>query len=168
MIMLLTQDSELREQLSEALQQNGLKVAIPAHRENMLTMLEDSQPSLIILDLHLSHPSGPDDLKMIRERGYVGRTIVLSSPSMMSVLTEAHASGVDRVVKVPVKINGRYDLGELRCTVKSCLQDRAASACPTDHGAIAQRAYELYEAGDRHEGSDLQHWLQAERDVAMR
>jgi hypothetical protein len=40
MIMLLTQDSELREQLTEALQQSGHKVAIPAHRENILTMLE--------------------------------------------------------------------------------------------------------------------------------
>jgi hypothetical protein len=97
------------------------------------------------------HPSGPDDLKMIRDRGYVERTIVLSSPSKMSVLTESNASGVDRVVKVPVKINGRYDLGELRSTVKPCLQNHAASARPTDHGAIAQRPYELYEAGVRHE-----------------
>lgn len=168
MIMLLTQDGELREQLSEALQQSGHKVAIPAHRENMLPMLEDTQPSLIILDLHLSDPSGTDDLKMIRARGYGGRIIVLSSPSMMSVLNETYASGVDRVVKVPVTINGRYDLGELRSTVKSCLQNRATSARLTDHGAVAQRAYELYETGGRHEGSNLQHWLQAERDVAMR
>ena len=168
MIMLLTQDSELREQLTEALQQSGHKVGIPAHRENILSMIEDSHPSLIILDLHLSHPSGPHDLKMIRDRGYVERTIVLSSPPMMSVLAEAYASGVDRVVKVPARINGRYDLGELRSTVKSCLQSRAASARPTNHGAIAQRAYELYEAGDRHEGSNLEHWLQAERDIALR
>lgn len=105
---------------------------------------------------------------MIRDRGYVERTIVLSSPPMISALTESHANGVDRVLKVPVKINGRYDLGELRAAVKSCLQNRAASARPTAHGAIAQRAYELYEAGDRHEGSNLQHWLQAERDITMR
>ena len=87
------------ENKSEVLQQSGHKVAIPTHRENTLTMLEDSQPSLIILALHLPRPSGPDDLKMIRDRGYVERTIVLSSPSKMSVLTESNASGVDRVVK---------------------------------------------------------------------
>jgi CheY-like chemotaxis protein len=168
MIMLLTQNSELREQLSEALEQSGHEVAIPAHRENVLTMVDDAQPNLIILDLHLSHPSGPDDLKMIRARGYVGSTIVLSSPSMMSVLAEANASGVDRTVKVPVKLNGRYDLGTLQCMVTSCLQDQGVSARPADHEAIAQRAYELYEAGDCHEGCDLQHWFQAERDVVMR
>ena len=125
-------------------------------------------PSLIILDLHLSHPSATDDLKMIRDRGYVGGTIVLSTPAMMSVLTVANASGVDRVVTAPVKINGRYDLGELRSTIKSCLQARASGAGRTSHEAIAERAYELYEAGGRHEGCDLQHWLQAERDVAIR
>ncbi|MCC2643259.1 MAG: hypothetical protein K0S45_3672 [Nitrospira sp.] len=132
MIMLLTQNSELREQLSEALEQRGHEVAIPAHRENILTMVEDAQPSLIILDLHLSQPSGPDELKLIRDRGYVERTIVLSSPSMVSVLTEANASGVDCVVKAPVKINGRYDLGPLLSMVKSCLQERAPTARPTD------------------------------------
>lgn len=168
MIMVLTQHSELRAQVSETLQQSGHKVAIPAHRENALAMIGDSQPSLIILDLHLSDPSGEDDLKMIRARGYGGRIVVLSSPSMESVLNETYASGGDRVVKIPVPINGRYDLGELRSTVKSCLMDRAASARLTDHGAIAQRAYELYEAGGSHEGSHLQHWLEAERDVAMR
>jgi hypothetical protein len=66
-------------------------------------MLEDSRPSLIILDLHVSHPSGPEDLKIVRDCGYVERTIVLSSPPMISVLTESHANGVDRVLKVPSK-----------------------------------------------------------------
>ena len=114
MIMLLTHHRELRAQLNEALQQSGHNVAIPAHREDMLTVLKDSQPDLIILDLHLSHPSGTEDLKILREHGYVGRTIVLSAPSMMTVLKEAYASGVDRVVKVPAKIKGRYHLGELK------------------------------------------------------
>ena len=164
MIMLLTHHSELRDQLNEALQRSGYMVAIPAHREDMLTVLKDSQPDLIILDLYLSHPSGIDDLKILRDHGYAGRTIVLSAPSMVSVLNEAYASGVDRVVKVPAKINGRYDLAELQSTIKSCIHVHA----PNEHRVIAQRAYELYEAGGRHEGCNLQHWLQAERDVAVR
>ena len=166
MIMLLTHHRELRAQLNEALQQSGHNVAIPAHREDMLTVLKDSQPDLIILDLHLSHPSGTEDLKILREHGYVGRTIVLSGPSMMTVLKEAYASGVDRVVKVPAKIKGRYHLGELQATITSCLH--TPNERQTDQRIIAERAYALYEAGGRHEGCDLQHWLQAERDVAMR
>ena len=166
MIMLLTHHSELRAQLSEALQQNGHNVAIPAHREDMLTVLRDSQPDLIILDLYLSHPSGTDDLKILRDHGYSGRTIVLSPPSMKSVLNEAYASGVDRVVKVPAKIKGRYHLEELQSAIKSCIH--TPNERQTDHRIIAERAYELYEAGGRHEGYTLQHWLQAEQDVAIR
>ncbi len=121
MIMLLTQHSELREQLNEALKQSGYKVAIPAHREDMLTVLRDSQPDLTILDLYLSHPSGTDDLKMLRDNGYRGKTIILSGRSQTSVISETYAQGVDRVVQVPAKINGRYDLGELRAAVKWCI-----------------------------------------------
>ena len=165
MIMLITQHRELREQLNEALEYSGHQVAIPAHREHMLSMIEDTQPSLIILDLHVSHPSGTEDLGMIRVRGYVGKIIVLSTESMMSVLSETYASGVDRVVQAPIMINGAYDLGELLSTVQSCLQDPAVRARRVDAGAVARRAYELYEADGRHDGSHLQHWLQAEREV---
>ncbi len=168
MIMVLTQDKELREQLSDTLQQSGHKVAVPAHRENGFAMLTASQPSLIILDLQVSDLSGIDLVRMIRARGYGRGIIVFSSPSMMSTLSKTYASGVNRVLKAPVAINGRYDLGELRSTVKSCLQNQAASARPPDHGIIAKRAYELYEAGGRHEGFNLQHWFQAEREVGMR
>jgi CheY-like chemotaxis protein len=118
--MLLTQDSELREQLIEALQRTGNTVAIPKHRGDMLTVLKDAQPNLIILDLYLSHPSGAEDLKILRGHGYAGKMIVLSAPSMASVLNEAYGSGVDRVVTLPAKIHGRYELGELQSTI-SCV-----------------------------------------------
>jgi DNA-binding response OmpR family regulator len=168
MIMLITQHRELRAQLKEALQQSGHEVAIPAHRDTMLAMLEDTQPSLIVLDLHLSDPSGTEGMRMIRAHGYAGKVLVLSSPSMMSVLRETYPTGVDRVVKAPVTINGGFDLGELQSTVQSCLQDSAVNARRGGHGAVAQRAYELYEADDRHDGSHLRHWLQAEREIAVR
>ena len=169
MIMLTSQHPELREQPKEALQDSGHEVAIPAHRETMLTMLKDIQPSLIVLDLHLSDPSGTEGMRMIRARGYAGKVIasVLSSPSMMSVLSETYASGMDRVVKAPVTINGGFDLGGLQSTVQSCLQDCAMHARRAEPGAVAQRA-ELYEADDRHDGSHLRHWLQAEREIAVR
>ena len=165
MILLITQHRELREQLSEALEYSGHQVAIPAHREHMLSMIDDAQPSLIILDLHVSHPSGTEDLGMIRARGYVGKLIVLSTQSMMSVLSETYASGVDRVVQAPAMINGRYELGELLSTVRSCVQDPAVRARRAYPAAVARRAYELYEADGRHDGSHVQHWLQAEREV---
>ena len=121
MIMLLTHHNELREQISEVLQHIGQTVSIPAHRDDMLAVLKETQPDLIILDLYLSYPSGAENLKILREHGYQGKMIVLSAPSMTSVLNKAYATGVDRVVTVPDKIHGRYELGELQSTIKSCL-----------------------------------------------
>jgi DNA-binding response OmpR family regulator len=129
MIMLLTHHNELREQIREALQHNGYTVITPPHRGDMLTVLKDAQPDLIILDLYLSHPSGAEDLKNLREHGYQGKIIVLSAPSMTSVLKEAYASGIDRVVTVPAKIQGRFDLGELQSSIKSCLRMDLSGEC---------------------------------------
>lgn len=128
----------------------------------MLAVLEDAQPDLIILDLYISQPSGAEDLKILREHGYQGKIIVLSAPSMTSVLKEAYASGIDLVVTVPSIIHGRYELGELQSTIKSCLRRDLSGERGIDHGVIAHSAYELYEAGGRHDGCSLQHWLTPE------
>lgn len=129
MIMLLTHHKELREQICEALQHNGDTVITPPHRGDMLTVLKDAQPDLIILDLYISHPSGAEDLKVLREHGYQGKIIVLSSPSMTSVLKEAYASGIDRIVTVPSKIQGQFELGELQSSIKSCLRIDLSGEC---------------------------------------
>lgn len=117
MIMLLTDRSELRKQLSAALHNIGHEVATPQHRQDMLTELKNSRPELIVLDLYVTDPSGTRDLKILRDGGYQGRIIVLSGPSMMSVLKDAYAIGVDSIVQVPTKINGQFDLGDLCSTI---------------------------------------------------
>lgn len=76
MIMILTHQQELRRQLSARLQTNGHSVAIPHHRKEMITVLNTSKPGLIILDLYMNHPSGIEDLKLLRDEGY---TVGLSS-----------------------------------------------------------------------------------------
>jgi hypothetical protein len=48
MIMLLTHQEELRRQLTHDLHVRGHQVAIPSHREGMLTVLETSKPELVI------------------------------------------------------------------------------------------------------------------------
>jgi len=117
MIMLLTHRQNLREQLNKSLQASGYSVTVPPHRDDMVTVLKESKPQLIILDLYLSDPSGTEDLKILRDHGYKGSIIVLSSPSMMPVLKETYPSGIESVVQVPTKINGQYQLGELQSII---------------------------------------------------
>lgn len=130
MIMLLTHRQNLREQLNKILQASGYSVIVPPHRDDMVTVLKESKPQLIILDLYLSDPSGTEDLKILRDQGYKGSIIVLSSPSMMPVLKEAYPSGIESVVQVPTKINGQYQLGELQSIISRCMRGDQHATTP--------------------------------------
>ena len=123
MIMVLTHRSDLRNPLNEVLQANGYSVAIPSHREERLSMLIEYRPVLIVLDLYVSDPSGTEQLKELREHGYRETVILLSGLSMMSVLKEAYASGITKVISIPAYVKGRYLLGELQAAVRSCMQE---------------------------------------------
>jgi DNA-binding NtrC family response regulator len=141
MIMLITDQAELRDQLRETLLEGGQTVATPPHRQDMLTTLKDSQPDLIVLDLYVSDPSGVDDLKVLRDHGYRGRLIVLAGPSIMPAVTAAQGSGVVSLL-VPPKINGRFHLGELLSTINTCLKQDLQEEATRHHARIAERAYE--------------------------
>ena len=56
MIMLITYRPELREQLNQALQAKGHETAVPAHRQDVMAVLKDCHPHLIVLDMYLSEP----------------------------------------------------------------------------------------------------------------
>src|SRR5215204_514959 len=90
MIMLITHQSELREQIGKSLGERGHAVAIPPHRQDMLTTLKVTHPDLIVLDLYVSDPSGAEDWKMLREHGFQGGIIILAGPSM--IRSQRHAS----------------------------------------------------------------------------
>jgi CheY-like chemotaxis protein len=166
MIMLLTHQEELRRQLAHALHVRGHEVAIPRHREDMLTVLKDSQPELVILDLYLSDRSGAENLRLIHDHEYAGAMLVLSGPSMMPIVKVVYASGlrVTRVVQTPDNINGQYDLGNLESNIQTLLDEVGnRKRC---HASIAQRAYELYETEGRQEGCNFQNWLRAEQELS--
>ena len=163
MIMVLTDRTDLRKQLNEVLQASGYSVAIPSHREERLPMLVEYRPELIVLDLYVSDPSGTKEVKELRDHGYRGTIILLSGSSMMPVLKEAYASGITRVILIPALVKGRYLLGELQAAIKSCMQELHAHQ--HKDALVARRAYELYEARGRHDGGDVQDWLQAEQEI---
>ena len=166
MIMIITHQSELREQLSESLRTAGHTVIIPPHRQDMLTMLKDSQPDLIVLDLYVSDPSGAEDWKLLRDHGFQGGIIILAGPSMVPALKGMHPEGAVRIVQVPPQINGRFHLGELLSTINSFMNQGLQDKRRDHHALVAQRAYELYESGGRQDGKDVQDWLQAEQDIS--
>lgn len=166
MIMLVTHQEELRNQLIHSLLEKGHEVAVPPHREDVINVLNDFKPELVILDLYVSDPSGSDNLRLIQEHGYTGAMMVLSGPSMMPVVKEIYSSGgsLKRVIQGPVAVNGRYDLGNLESTIQTLLEEvRHRKNC---HASIAQRAYDIYESRGKMEGHNVEDWLRAEQELA--
>ena len=164
MIMLITYRAEFREQLNSALQARGHDTCVAPHRENVVSVMKDNCPHVIVLDLYLSAPSGLAVLKTLREHGYQGRVVVLSGKSMTSVIHDAYPIGIDKVVHVPEEIDGHFKLGELQLAVETCLESDLRPERDHLHSRIAKRAHELYELGGRQPGRDLQDWLLAEQE----
>ena len=82
---------------------------------------------------------------------------------MVSVLHDAQSLGLDKVVHVPARIGECFDFGELMIAIQTALKGHGREH---HHARIARRAYELYERSGYTNGHDVEHWIQAERDVA--
>lgn len=81
----------------------------------------------------------------------------------MPVLKDAFASGITRVISIPARVEGRYLLGELQAAITSCMHEIHAEQ--HKEALVARRAYELYEARGRHDGGEVEDWLQAEQEI---
>ena len=166
MIMLITYRPEFREQLNKALQAKGHETCVPPHRQDVVAMMKDCRPDLIVLDLYLADPSGLVVLKTLRQHGYQGRVVVLSGQSMTSVVHDAYPAGIDKVMHVPEKIVGHFDFRELQLAIDTCLESDLQDKRDLRRARIAQRAHELYELGGRQDGGAVHHWLRAEQELA--
>lgn len=168
MIMLLTHQEELTRQLAHALHLSGHQVAIPRNREEMLTVLKNSQPELVIFNLHTLDPIAVENLRLVHDHEYVGAVLVLSGPSMTPIVNVVYASGlrVTRVVQAPDDINGHYDFWDLELNIQTLLDEvEKRKRC---HASIARRAHEIYEVEGKREGHHVQNWLRAEQELSSR
>ena len=133
MIMLITYRPEFREQLNKALQAKGHETCVAPHRQDVVSVMKDCRPHLIVLDLYLSDPSGLAVLKTLREHDYHGKVVVLSGKSMTSVVHDAYPIGIDKVLHVPEKIAGHFDFGELQLAIETCLAATGTGPAPRAH-----------------------------------
>ena len=113
MIMILTHRNAMRDQLTSYLRERNYEVCVPAHRQDVRGLMKQTQPSFIILDLYLAEPSGAHVIRTLREDGYSGRILVLSAPSMTSVLKDLFPNGADEVMQFPAEIEGQFHFGQI-------------------------------------------------------
>jgi DNA-binding response OmpR family regulator len=110
MIMLVTYRADTVRPTKYNFTGKGHKTCIAPHRQNVVAVMEDCHPDLMVLDMYLADPSGIDVLKTFCNGSYQWRIVMLSGPSMRSVLHDGLPMGVDKVVHVPEQIAGRFEL----------------------------------------------------------
>jgi len=120
MLIISTIDPILKSHLQQTLTEKGDPFLVLEEGENIADSVFHHHPSLVILDLYLTHPSGLAILRQIRAEGYAGKVVVLGGQSAQSLAQEATRLGALQIVGRPFSAN--QVLGAVR-VAKETLDD---------------------------------------------
>lgn len=120
MLLIATIDPFLRDNLRKTLTERGDTFLLLGEEENIVDSVFRHQPSLVILDLYLTHPSGIEVLRQLRAEGYSGKVVVLGGQSTQSLAPEATQLRALQIVGRPFDAN--QVLGAVR-VAKETLDD---------------------------------------------
>ncbi|MDR4458975.1 MAG: DUF2934 domain-containing protein [Nitrospirales bacterium] len=157
MIMIVTFHEEFRGKISAFLSEKGHEVCVPPHRQDVISLVKEKSPLVIVLDMYVAEPNGLDVLKELRAQNYHGGIVALAGTSVRSLMSQASQLGVDQVIGGFQGDGGAVNLDQVESAIKMAL-----------HSSIAKRAFELYESRGRTKGKDLDDWLEAERQILHR
>ncbi|WP_342349317.1 response regulator [uncultured Nitrospira sp.] len=154
MIMIVTFHEEFRGKISAFLSEKGYEVCIPPHRQDVVPLVKEKSPLVVVLDMYVAEPSGLEVLRELRAQNYSGKVVALAGTSVSSLMSQAFQLGVDQVIGGFQGSGGAMNLDQVESAIKMAL-----------HPGIAKRAFELYEARGQTKGNDLGDWLEAERQI---
>lgn len=101
MLLIATVDPILRSHLQQTLTEKGDPFLLLEEGENIVELVFRHNPSLVILDLYLTHPSGIEILRRLRAGGYSGKAVVLGGQSTQTLAPEATRLGALQIVGRP-------------------------------------------------------------------
>jgi DNA-binding response OmpR family regulator len=105
MLLIATADSILRSHLQQTLIEKGDPFLLLEEGDNIVDSVIRHQPSLVILDLYLTHPSGLTILRRLRAQGYAGKVVMLGGQSTQTLTPEATHLGAMQIVGRPFSVN---------------------------------------------------------------
>ena len=120
MLLIATVDPNLHRQLQQTLTKKGDPFLLLKEGEEIADSVFHQHPSLVILDLYLTHPSGLAILRQLRAEGYSGKVVVLGGQSAQSLAPEATRLGALQIMGRPFDAN--QVLGAVR-VAKETLDD---------------------------------------------
>ena len=121
MLLIATIDPILRENLQQTLTKKGDSFLTLEEGEDIITAVFRHNPSMVVLDLYLTHPSGLEILRQLREKGFSGKVVVLGGQSDQSLAPEASRLGAVQIVGRP--FNANQVLGAVRVASGDLDQD---------------------------------------------
>ncbi len=101
MLLIATVDPVLQRHLQQALIKKSEPFLLIQEGEDIVDATFHHQPSLIILDLYWSKPSGLHIFQQLRSSGYSGKVLVLGGPSAQPLASEALRLGALQIVGGP-------------------------------------------------------------------
>lgn len=118
-ILLVEDDDFIRQEISEALEDEGYQVSTAAHGKEALAILADgTRPSVVLLDLMMPVMNGWEFLKAFKkEDRFTGIPVVILS----AFADRATIIGGDAisVLRKPINLNALFSVLDEHCTEKS-------------------------------------------------
>jgi len=121
MLLIATIDPILRKNLQKTLTEKGDPFLLLEEGEDIIEAVFRHTPSMVVLDLYLTHPSGLEILRQLREKGFSGKVVLLGGQSVQTLATEASRLGAVQIVGRP--FNANQVLGAVRVASGDLDQD---------------------------------------------
>ena len=117
-IMIVDDDIPLRTAFSRALERVGYEVVAATGSPEVVDMVADLGPAMVLLDNHMPGTSGIDLIRMIRQRWSAGELplVLISGSSIQGEIDEAVEAGANDFKRKPV------ELAELIATVEGVIE----------------------------------------------
>ncbi len=122
-ILVVDDDSELRDTIAEVLGEEGFEVSAAGDAEIALTLMDDSDFDLILIDLVMPGMGGMAALPSIKKKLPRTRVMMMTAFSTVSNAVESMKQGADDYITKPFKIE------ELLATVRKNLEEARFLAC---------------------------------------
>lgn len=122
-ILVVDDDSELRDTIAEVLGGEGFEVSTAGDAEIALTLMDDSDFDLILIDLVMPGMGGMAALPSIKKKLPRTRVMMMTAFSTVSNAVESMKQGADDYITKPFKIE------ELLATVRKNLEEARFLAC---------------------------------------
>ena len=126
LILVVDDDREMLKMLNRTLELEGYGVALADDGRSALTMLEEREPDLVLLDIVMPEMDGFKVLGLIRQR-YTMPVIMLTGRCEVTALRDALVLGADDYVKKPfstrellARVRAKLRLTERSTWLRAC------------------------------------------------